>query len=99
MRSVVKVAQQMGLEYNSIPVDGILHRDARIEAQSPPEDDTRKNLNTSSFRYLSKKLAQRISTETSCSLSHDLNSQERLTWMKLMLLIYLRLLSLNYWLI
>jgi protein tyrosine phosphatase (PTP) superfamily phosphohydrolase (DUF442 family) len=44
MRSVVKVAQQMGLEYNSIPVDGILHRDARIEAQSQPEDDTRKNL-------------------------------------------------------
>jgi hypothetical protein len=99
MRNVVKVAQHMGLEYNSIPVDRIPHRDARIEAQSPPEDDTRKNLNTSSFRYLSKKLAQRISTETSRSLGHDLHSQERLTWMKLMLLIYLRLLSLNYWFI
>jgi hypothetical protein len=74
MRNVVKVAKQMGIEYNSIPDDQIQDREARIEAETPPEDNTQTNLNTSSFRYLSKNLAQRLSTETPRSLSRSSSS-------------------------
>ena len=77
MRNVVKVAKQMGIEYNSIPDDQIQDRDARVEAETPLEDNshnTQTNLNTSSFRYLSKKLAQRLSTETPRSLSRSSSS-------------------------
>lgn len=74
MRNVVKVAKQMGIEYNSIPDDQIQDREARIEAETPPEDNTQTNLNTSSFHYLSKKLAQRLSTETPRSLSRSSSS-------------------------
>jgi hypothetical protein len=76
IRNVVKVAKQMGIEYNSIPDDQIQDRDAPIEAEKPPEDNTQTNLNTSSFRYLSKKLAQKLSTptETPRSLSRSSSS-------------------------
>lgn len=74
VRNVVKVAKQMGIEYNSIPDDRIQDRDAPIETETPPEDNNRANLNTSSFRYLSKKLAQRLSTESPRTLSRSSSS-------------------------
>lgn len=68
VKKIVKVGQQMGLEYNSISnEEQNQDRDAHMETAL--EDNSRKNLNTSSFRLLSKKIAQRLSTDTARSPS------------------------------
>jgi hypothetical protein len=67
-KKIVKVAQQMGLEYNPISnEEQNQDRDAHMETAL--EDNSRTNLKTSSFRLLSKKLAQRLSTDTARSSS------------------------------
>ncbi|KAI9556011.1 hypothetical protein GHT06_018572 [Daphnia sinensis] len=68
VKKIVKVGQQMGLKYNSISnEEQNQDRDAHMETAL--EDNSRTNLNTSSFRLLSKKIAQRLSTDTARSPS------------------------------
>jgi hypothetical protein len=66
VKKIVKVAQQMGLEYNSIPNEE-QNQDRDTHMKTALEDNTQINLNTSSFRLLSKKIAQRLSTYTARS--------------------------------